>query len=81
MNIPSLIAVYFVVWWVTLFAILPIGVVTQQEADDVVEGTEPGAPQRPRLVLKMLITTIVAAIVCALLFWGLTNPVIQEYWR
>lgn len=81
MNIPSLIAVYFVVWWLTLFAILPIGVVTQQDANDVIEGTEPGAPQRPKLLFKMLITTIVAAIVCGLLFWGLSNPVIQEYWR
>ena len=57
------IASYIVIWWVVLFAILPIGVRSQQEMGDVVEGSDPGAPAIPRLGRKALITTFVALLV------------------
>lgn len=57
------IALYFIVWWTTLFAVLPFGVRSQVEEGDVVKGTEPGAPAAPRLVRKALWTTIVASVV------------------
>ena len=38
-------AVYFIVWWLTLFAVLPIGLRTQAEDNEVVLGTVPSAPQ------------------------------------
>ena len=34
MSILSFFAVYFVIWWITLFAVLPIGMRTQAEADE-----------------------------------------------
>ena len=64
MGIVGHLAVFFVIWWVALFAVLPFGVRSQAEADDVVPGTEPGAPVRPRLLLKFAVTTVVAAV-----FW------------
>ena len=39
MQLFSIFAVYFIVWWITLFAILPIGLRTQSEDDHVVPGT------------------------------------------
>lgn len=63
MNIGSLIAIYFVVWWIVLFAVLPWGVRTQEEEGDIVLGTAHSAPTRPRLLRKVIITTIVSAIV------------------
>lgn len=33
------IAVYFVIWWVTLFAVLPFGVKTQDEEGETLLGT------------------------------------------
>lgn len=65
MSFPSLIAVYFVVWWIVLFAVLPWGMKTQDEEGEVVLGTTPSAPSNPRLVRKAVITSIVAAIVTA----------------
>ena len=41
-------AVYFIVWWLTLFAVLPIGLRTQAEDNEVVLGTVPSAPARFR---------------------------------
>ena len=63
MGIGSVIAVYFVVWWVVLFAVLPFGVRTQDETGDVTLGTTSSAPARPLLVRKAIATTIVAAVV------------------
>ena len=50
------IVVYFLVWWVTLFAVLPLWV-TPADPDDL--GYAAGAPPRPRLLLKAAITTVV----------------------
>ena len=52
MNVVGGLALYFVIWWITLFAVLPFGIRSQQEAGDVVEGTEPGAPILPGLLQK-----------------------------
>jgi len=62
--VPS-IAVYFVIWWLCLFIVLPFGVKSQHETDDMTLGTEAGAPHRPRLVRKAIATTILASIVFA----------------
>jgi len=66
MTLAYWLAVYFVTWWITLFAILPFGVTSQHETEgDRVEGTDPGAPVKPRLLIKAFATTIVASIVFA----------------
>lgn len=58
----SLAAMYFVFWWLTLFAILPFGVKTQDEAHDVTPGTEASAPRGPHMLRAMLWTTLVTAL-------------------
>jgi predicted secreted protein len=55
-------AIYFVIWWVVLFAVLPWGVRSQQESGEVAPGTDPGAPSLPNLKRKLAWTTIVATI-------------------
>ncbi|MHC5653522.1 DUF1467 family protein [Stappia sp. ICDLI1TA098] len=69
MSLISAIAIYFIVWWIVLFTILPIGVVTQQERGDVAPGTAPSAPIHPRLWRKALLTTVIAGIVFAGIYW------------
>ena len=39
MQLFSYFAVYFIVWWMTLFAVLPFGLKTQAEAEEIVPGT------------------------------------------
>ena len=71
MTLSTAIAIYFLIWWVTLFAILPWGVRSQTESGDVIEGSEPGAPVMPRIAAKLMWTTIVATLVfaiCAVIF-------------
>ncbi|MET0606584.1 MAG: DUF1467 family protein [Beijerinckiaceae bacterium] len=63
----ALFAIYFVVWWTLLFAVLPFGVRSQAESGEVTPGTDPGAPVAPRLWVKALWTSIVAAVATAIL--------------
>jgi predicted secreted protein len=61
MSLPLSIAVYFTIWWVTLFAVLPFWTRTVAQADEHTGWR--GAPEHPRLLRKALATTIVATIV------------------
>jgi predicted secreted protein len=56
-------ALYFVVWWITLFAVLPLGARSQSEVGEVATGTDPGAPAAPALREKALLTTLAASLV------------------
>ena len=49
MSLPTSIAIYFIIWWVVLFAVLPWGVRSQQEHGAIVPGSDPGAPVMPAL--------------------------------
>jgi predicted secreted protein len=62
------LAVYFIIWWITLFAILPIGVRTQAEEGDVTLGTTESAPLQARLGRKLILTSLVAAVIFAVYF-------------
>ena len=73
----SLFVVYLLIWWVTLFAVLPFGVRGQAEEGEVVRGSEPGAPVESQMKRKVKITTIVATLiwlfVCSVIWSGLLN--------
>jgi len=60
------LAIYFIVWWVVLFAVLPWGIRSQAESGEVVPGSDPGAPAIPHLAAKLVWTTIVATIIFVL---------------
>ena len=66
MSLATSIAIYFIIWWVVLFAVLPWGVRSQHESGEIAPGSDPGAPSIPRLKRKLVWTTIVAALVFAL---------------
>ena len=51
--------VYIVLWWVVLFAVLPLGV---RRVESPGRGQDRGAPERPDLLRKAIITSIVAAV-------------------
>jgi predicted secreted protein len=68
MRVGTVIAIYFLIWWVVLFAVLPWGVRSQQEGGEVAPGTDPGAPSIHRLGRKLLWTTVVTTVVFGILF-------------
>jgi predicted secreted protein len=68
MSTTTAFAVFFLIWWVTLFAVLPWGVSSQHESGEVVPGTDPGAPLVPRLGRKLIWTTLVTCVVYGVLY-------------
>lgn len=69
MTLAFAIAIYVVIWWTVLFAMLPIGVRTSEEAGEKASpGTAESAPHLPNLLPKMVATTVVSSIVFAALY-------------
>ena len=66
MSIGTAVAIYFVLWWVVLFAVLPWGVRSQHESGGIAPGTDPGAPARPHGWRTLIATTIVAGMLFTL---------------
>ncbi|MBU2325928.1 MAG: DUF1467 family protein [Alphaproteobacteria bacterium] len=63
MAILSGLAVYFVIWWLVLFTVLPIGLRTQDEDRNVVPGTVASAPTRFRAARIFLLTTLISGLI------------------
>ena len=61
-SVATAIAIYFIIWWVVLFAVLPWGIHSQQETGEVAPGTDPGAPAAHVICRKLFWTTVVAAV-------------------
>jgi predicted secreted protein len=68
MSLTTAVAIYFILWWIVLFAVLPWGVRSQQETGEIVPGSDPGAPSIPKLAAKLLWTTAVTTVIFALCY-------------
>lgn len=77
MSLTLALAIYFVIWWTVLFAVLPIGLRTQAEEGEIVQGTPESAPARPRLMRIVLLTTLASCVIFALGWWGFTSGLID----
>jgi len=76
MTLAFALALYATIWWIVLFAMLPIGVRTQAEEGEVSPGTTESAPHLPRMLPKMVATTAVASVVFAILYVIIVDRVI-----
>ena len=66
----SAILVYVVVWWLVFFMSLPVGARSYHEAGEEVEtGNVSSAPMKPRLWLKAGVTTLISAILTAIVYF------------
>ncbi len=63
MTVATGVAIFFLIWWITLFAVLPFGVHRQDEEGKVAPGTDPGAPALANLPRKLMWTTLVCVVV------------------
>ena len=76
MKIGSMFAIYFVIWWTVLFAVLPFGVRNAHEAGEKVEfGNDRGAPVALHWGKKILITSGVALVLFGVVYAQLVHHV------
>lgn len=73
MNWVSGIVLYILIWWVALFAVLPIGTHAVEQPDET-SGWR-GAPTKPRLWRKVGLTTLVAAVL-----WLMAYGIVVSGW-
>ncbi len=69
MNVVTGLVLYAIIWFMTLFLILPLRMQSQDEAGERVAGTPGSAPQNPHLRRRFLITSGVAAVIWAVVAW------------
>ena len=72
----TILAIYFIVWWLVFFTVLPFGIRSEKEHSDVVPGADPGAPQVHGLKTKLLWTTAVSTIVFAIFYWAFVTKLV-----
>lgn len=65
MSLVTLAFIYLLVWWIMLFTVLPVGV--QRNTEDG-KGHDAGAPMRPDLKKKLIINTMLSAVVMLIVY-------------
>ncbi len=81
MSITTVLAIYFLIWWLTLFAVLPWGIRNQEEGGvTVTQGTDPGAPALHLMWRKLGWTTLVATLIFGALYVAYTRNLLPFGW-
>ena len=66
--------VFAIVWWLILFMVLPFGAAPP---DEVEPGMATSAPAKPRMAVKLAVTTVLAALATGLILWLMSSGLIQ----
>jgi predicted secreted protein len=66
--------VFAIVWWLVLFMVLPFGAAPP---DEVEPGMASSAPAKPRISVKLAITTVLAVLLTGLVVWSVDSGLIQ----
>lgn len=61
-------ALFFIIWWVVLFAMLPFGLRTQDDDSEVTLGTVSSAPKGAHMLKAVIRTTIVSIVVFGMFY-------------
>jgi predicted secreted protein len=64
MDIMTALFIYLLIWWLTLFTVLPLGVKRHEEQG---KGFDAGAPAQANLAKKLVLNSIIAAIILAII--------------
>lgn len=76
MPVFSAIVLFAFLWFLTFLVVLPLRLQTQGEAGSVTPGTPQSAPANPQMRRRIIVTTIVATLLWALLVWVITSGLV-----
>ena len=65
MTFFNSVVLYLVIWWLSLFIFLLLGITKQKK---IKIGNDPGAPQNPMLKKKIVFTSIFSLIIWFVIF-------------
>jgi predicted secreted protein len=61
MSITGSLIIFVLIWWIIFFSLLPIDV--DRKHKEMVEGVDKGSPENPRIIKKIIYTTIITSII------------------
>tara|TARA_Y100001970_G_scaffold105093_1_gene131655 strand:- start:10436 stop:10681 length:246 start_codon:yes stop_codon:yes gene_type:complete len=73
MSITGSLIIFVLIWWIIFFSLLPIDV--DRKHKQTVEGVDKGSPENPKIVKKIIYTTIITSII----FIGIFTLVKYDY--
>ncbi|MBO9455593.1 DUF1467 family protein [Paracoccus sp. R12_1] len=77
MNLTGGVVLYAILWFLTLFVVVPIGQRSQQDAGEIVPGTPAGAPEGTPWKRKLTQTTLISAalwaVIAGVIFGGFVS--------
>lgn len=85
MAFTSAIVVFAVLWFLTLFCVLPFDAQSQEEAGEVVLGTPKSAPANARMKRKFMLTTVIATVIwvpmCLAIIYGFISADTMDLYK
>lgn len=69
MGLGNAFFIYLLIWWMMLFTVLPLGVVRNSDTN---KGHDAGAPVDPMLKKKIIINSILSAVIVGII-WVLVD--------
>ena len=67
MNYFTLFGIFFILWWIVFFIVLPLNITTHMDRNIDIEGIHGSVPINPNLLYKLIITTFVSIIILLIL--------------
>ena len=64
MTLLTAFFIYFLIWWVMLFTVLPLGIKRHEEPG---KGFDAGAPEKHNLGKKLLLNTVLSGVILAII--------------
>ena len=61
MSITGSLIIFVLIWWIIFFSLLPIDV--DRKHKEMVEGADKGSPENPKIIKKIIYTTILTSII------------------
>ncbi len=61
MSITGSLIIFVLIWWIIFFSLLPIDV--DRKHKEMVEGADKGSPENPKIIKKIIYTSIITSII------------------
>ena len=75
MSITGSLIIFVLIWWIVFFSLLPIDV--DRKHKKMVEGVDKGSPENPKIIKKIIYTTVITLII----FIGIFMLVKYDYFN
>ena len=63
MSTFTIFGIFFIMWWIVFFIVLPLNITTHMDKGINIKGIHGSVPINPKLVSKLIVTTIVRFII------------------